>query len=473
MLKRASSSPLIKISLILALAISISFLLAACFPKGNTNTDRPNIVLIVTDDQPIPTMKNMPTIQKELVEKGVTFTNAFVTTPLCCPSRASILTGLYVHNHKVYSNRVPDGGAPAFDDKSTLPLWLQKAGYRTALIGKYLNAFDVMPEGYIPPGWDDWQVFIDKDPNKDFYYGYTFSDNGKTVKYGLSPKDYSTDVLTQKAVDFIQSSGDQPFFLELSYYAPHQPYISADRHQDLFKTYTNGFERYRPQNLLEQDVSDKPQWVQEIEPQTTDYIDKVYERAMRTLMSVDEGVGRVLAELDRRGIRDNTLVIYMSDNGMSLGDNRVFGKACPYDACIHVPLVVSYPDKITASRVDPNLVLNIDIAPTLTDLAGIPGASHYDGQSFLPLLSDPNYKWRDGFLIEQYQTDEDEGGMTALVPSYDGFRTHQWKYVQYATGERELYDLLNDPFEMNNLSAQPQYEETMQMLAARIKEIKP
>lgn len=462
-----------KISLILALAISVSFLLAACFPAGNTNVSKPNIVLIITDDQPIPTMKYMPTIQKELVEKGVTFTNAFVTTPLCCPSRASILTGLYVHNHKVYSNRQPDGGAPAFDDKSALPLWLREAGYRTALIGKYLNAFDAMPEGYIPPGWDEWAVFIDKDPNKDFYYGYTFSDNGKTVAYGFSPKDYSTDMLTQKAVDFIKSSGGQPFFLILSYYAPHQPYISADRHHGLFKTYTGGFERYRPANLLEQDISDKPQWVQEIEPQTTDHIDNVYERAMRTLMSVDEGVGHVLAELDQRGIRDNTLVIYMSDNGIALGDNRVFGKVCPYDACIHIPFVVSYPAKITASRLDTNLILNIDIAPTLADLAGVPDVSRFDGQSFLPLLSDPYHKWRDGFLIEHYQTDEDEGGMTALVPGYVGFRTHQWKYVQYATGERELYDLLNDPFEMNNLSAQPQYEETMRTLAARIDAIRP
>ncbi|MCJ7434138.1 MAG: DUF4976 domain-containing protein, partial [Anaerolineales bacterium] len=144
-----------------------------------------------------------------------------------------------------------------------------------------------------------------------------------------------------------------------------------------------------------------------------------------------------------------------------------------YDICIHVPFVISYPDKITASRVDPSLILNIDIAPTLADLAGIPDISNFDGQSFLKLLSDPTAVWRDGFLIEQYQDAEEEGGMTALVPSYVGFRTKEWKYVEYETGERELYNLLDDPFELSNLAAQSQYEQTMNDLSARAHVIRP
>lgn len=470
MQKRTRVHQIAFILFLMVFSVSSSSALAGCSQRGGT--DKPNIVLIITDDQPLPSMQYMPVVQKELVDKGIIFSNSYVTTPLCCPSRASILTGLYVFNHHVYSNRAPEGGAAAFNDKSTLPVWLKTAGYRTALIGKYLNGFDGITEGYIPPGWDDWQVFISKDRVRDFYYGYTFSDNGKTVQFGDAPEDYSTDVLTQKAVDFIGQSDGQPFFLMLSYYAPHQPYIFEDQYKDKFKTYAE-FERHRPQNFLEEDVSDKPQWVQEFEPPAKDYVDKVYERTLRTLMSVDAGVGEVVAALEKKGIRDNTLIIYMSDNGMALGENRVFGKACPYDGCIHVPLVVSYPDKIPASRVDPNLVLNIDIAPTLMELAGIPQASTFDGQSFLPLLGDPTHEWRDGFMIEQYQTDEDEGGMTALVPNYVGFRTAEWKYVEYVTGERELYDLLNDPFEMNNLASQSQYEQTMQMLSARIKEIRP
>ena len=190
-------------------------------------------------------------------------------------------------------------------------------------------------------------------------------------------------------------------------------------------------------------------------------------------MAVDDSVGQVTAALDDEGIRDNTLIIYMSDNGMALGDNSIFGKACPYDICIHVPFVISYPDKITASRVDPSLILNIDIAPTLADLTGIPDASTFDGQSFLKLLSDPASAWRDGFLIEQYQDAEEEGGMTALVPSYVGFRTKEWKYVEYETGERELYNLIDDPFELDNLASQSQYEQTMQDLSARAHAIRP
>ena len=447
----------------------LTSVLSSC--SARKQTDRPNIIIILTDDQPIPTLQYMPNLQKELIAKGASFSNAYVTTPLCCPSRSSILTGLYVHNHGVRSNRAPLGGATAFKDISTLPVWLQSAGYRTALIGKYLNDYESLPEGYIPPGWNEWHTFVSKDPNKDFYYGYTFNDDGKVTRHGAEPEDYSTDMLNKKAIDFIKQT-DGPFFLMLNFYAPHQPYISADRHKDLFKTDAE-VTHNRPKNFLEEDVSDKPAWVQEIDPQNPDYIDKVYERMLRTLMSVDDSVGQVVATLDQEGIRDNTLIIYMTDNGMALGENRVFGKACPYDTCIHIPFVVSYPDKISASRVDPNLILNIDIAPTLTDLAGIPNISTYDGQSFLKLLSDPASAWREGFLIEQYQDDPEEGGMTALVPSYIGYRTKEWKYVEYETGEHELYDLLNDPFELNNLSAQPQYEQTMQDLAARAHAIRP
>jgi arylsulfatase A-like enzyme len=295
------------------------------------------------------------------------------------------------------------------------------------------------------------------------------------TQYGDEPEDYSTDVMSKKAMDFIRQS-DGPFFLLLSFYAPHQPYISADRHKDLFKTDAE-LARYRPENFLEKDVSDKPAWVQEIDPQNPGqdpaYIDKVYQRILRTLMAVDDSVGQVVAALDNEGIRDNTLIIYMSDNGMALGDNSIFGKACPYDTCIHVPFIISYPDKITASRVDPNLILNIDIAPTLVDLAGIPNISNFDGQSFLKLLSDPASAWRDGFLIEQYQDAEEEGGMTALVPSYVGFRIKEWKYVEYETGERELYNLIDDPFELDNLAAQSQYEQTMNDLSARVHAIRP
>ena len=152
-------SKLLLIFFLLVFSLPLSGSLAGCSsPTAQPRSDKPNIILILTDDQPYQTMQYMPTVQKELVAKGVNFTNAYVTTPLCCPSRSSILTGLYVHNHGVKTNRIPLGGATVFDDSSTLPVWLQSAGYRTALMGKYLNDYDALPEGYIPPGWDEWDA---------------------------------------------------------------------------------------------------------------------------------------------------------------------------------------------------------------------------------------------------------------------------------------------------------------------------
>lgn len=453
------------ISLLLILVGSI----IGCSPSApQTRSDKPNIIIILTDDQPYHSIQYMPNVQKELVSKGVNFTNAYVTTPLCCPSRASILTGLFAHNHNVKTNRAPIGGATVFDDSSTLPIWLQNAGYRTALMGKYLNDYDALPKGYIPPGWDEWDVFVKKDVDKDFYFGYTINDNGEVVQYGSDSRDYSTDVLSNKAVDFIHENSNGPFFLMLTVYSPHQPYMAADRHKDLFKVYDDTFLPYNPPNYFEEDISDKPAWLNSYEPQTKDYIEKVYQRMLRSLMGVDDAVGKVAAALDKEGIRDNTMIIYMSDNGFALGDHRLIGKACPYDICIHVPLVVSYPDKISASRVDSSTVLNIDIAPTLTELIGIPDISTFDGQSFLPVLTNPAVQFRDGFLIEQYQDDSEDRGMTSLVPAYVGFRTNEWKYVEYETGEQELYDLKTDPYEMNNLIGQPGYDDVIIKLKEQI-----
>lgn len=448
--------------------------LAACSsPEAQPRPDKPNIVIILTDDQPYQTLQYMPNVQRELVAKGIDFTNAYVTTPLCCPSRASILTGQYAHNHGVKTNRSPFGGATVFDDSSALPVWLKTSGYRTALIGKYLNDYNALPEGYIPPGWDEWDAFVLKDADKDFYYGYTLNENGKIVRYGFNSEDYSTDVLTGKAVEFIHENAGAPFFLMLNVYSPHQPYLAADRHKDLFKAYDDAFARYDPPNYFEVDLSDKPAWLNSYEPQSPEYVEKVYQRMLRSLMSVDDAVGAVAAALDQEGIRNDTIIIFMSDNGFAVGDHRLTGKACPYETCIHVPFVVSYPRKITLPRADSNMILNIDIAPTLVELAGGTGISTFDGQSFLLLMENPSAPWRDGFLIEQYQDDGEDRSMTSLVPAYVGFRTDEWKYVEYETGERELYNLLNDPYEMNNLALQPEYELTMQELSARAHEIRP
>jgi arylsulfatase A-like enzyme len=439
-------------------------------PQPITRADKPNIIIILTDDQPYHTIQHMPTVQSELVEKGITFTNAYATTPLCCPSRASILTGQYVFHHGVQTNRQPNGGATVFDDSSTLPVWLQSAGYQTALMGKYLNDYDALPEGYVPPGWDEWDVFTQRDPNKDFYFSYSLNENGKIIKY--DDDDYSADVLRDKAVDFIQTNSQQPFFLLLSLYNPHQPYLSANRHKDLFKSYTDVFSAYQPPNYFEEDISDKPQWLNTFEPQEKDYVEKVYQRMLRSLMGADDAVASIVKTLEDENIRQNTILIFMSDNGFALGDHRLIGKACPYDICLHIPFVISYPDKIPASRTDPNLILNLDLAPTLMQFAGASTTSLIDGQSFASLITNPNESWRDGFLIEQYEDDGEERSMVSRVPAYVGFRTSEWKYIEYVTGEQELYNLLIDPYEMNNVASLPEYASVIQELQQRIKEIR-
>lgn len=440
---------------------------------GNMDSSKPNIILVLTDDQPPQTLAYMPNVQKELVAKGVTFNSAFVTTPLCCPSRASILTGQYVCHHEVKTNRAPEGGALKFKDDSTLAVWLHEAGYRTALYGKYLNGTNDLPEGYVPPGWDVWQAFSKRDPNLAFYYNYSLSENGKIVHYGRRASDYSTDLLTKRAVQFIEDSGDQPFFLMLSVFAPHETYQAADRHKNLFKTDAE-FTRYRPPSYFEADLSDKAGWVSRIKPANKDYVDHVYERILRSLMAVDDSVAVLVETLEKRRIRENTVIIFMSDNGVSMGENGIFGKNCGYDPCLHVPLVISYPPMTASARTDDRFALNIDIAPTILDLAGLPIPEMVDGLSLVPLLKGASSNWRDGFMIEHYQDkgDAEESGLAAIIPGYFAFRTREWKYIEYETGERELYDLLNDPFEMNNVAAQPMYEDILHVLQSQLDEIK-
>jgi N-acetylglucosamine-6-sulfatase len=446
--------------------------LTSCSKVDQPRVDKPNIIVILTDDQPDFSIQYMPTVQTELVQKGVTFSNAYVTTPLCCPSRASILTGLFAHHHGVLSNRAPAGGATAFNDVATIAVWLHDAGYKTALMGKYLNDYNELPEGYIPPGWDEWHTFMTSAPGQYFYFGYSLNENGKIVQYSADPKDYSTDVLSAKAVEFIDQNADQPFFLMINPTTPHQPYYAADRHRNLFTTYET-FSPYQPPNYFEADISDKPSWFEGLDFPTPDHVEGIYQRILRADMSVDDAVKQVVDALDENRIRDNTMIVYLSDNGMSLGNHRLIGKGCPYEECMHIPLVISYPDKITTPQVNSNFVLNIDLAPTFAELAGVPDISKFDGESFLPLLTDPNAPWRDGFFFEQFKDDIDGEGITVLVPSYVGFRTREWKFVQYETGTQELYDLVNDPYEMINIASQPGHEQVIEDMLMRIHQIRP
>lgn len=463
---------------ILALSGGILTFSPACSapPTGTGNQDlsRPNVLLITTDDQPLYSLEYMPIVQRELVQKGINFTRAYVTTPLCCPSRSSILTGLFVQNTGVLTNRPPNGGAPAFKkNDSTLGVWFQRAGYRTFMLGKYLNNIDMLPETFIPPGWDDYQIFWNRDktyPSPSFFYGYNFNENGNIVSYGDQPEDFSTDKLTQKAMDFITTAGEDPFFIWLSYYAPHYPYGFPERHKKLFTTDAD-WKPYWPPNFLEEDRSDKPDWLRTWKSIPTDMAFDNQQGMLRSLISADEGIGKIVDLLEKRKIRENTIIIFLSDNGMAFGEYHLIAKDCPYDVCLQVPFVVSYPNLIQSPRAESGFVLNIDIVPTLLELANIPVVDELDGMSFAPLLKDPSAPWRDWFFFEHYRDTEadDPSGLGTIIPSYWGIRSNEWKYVEYESGERELYDLLNDPYEMQNLASQPEYMEWMAQLSEQLK----
>ena len=424
----------------------------------------PNIILIVTDDQPYYTLEDMPVVWKELVGRGVNFTNGFVTTPACCPSRASILTGQYARNHGVLTNKGKMGGVFMFDDNSTLATWLHDSGYKTGFMGKYLNVYPALGrKGYIPPGWDEWQAFsgTDKKNGKGNYRGYKLNNNGEVIQYGYAEEDYSTVVLQNKAVNFIKQSVNDPYFLMLSYFGPHGPQNFLEKHK---KTFTPDDLTFLP-NFNEEDISDKPNWVQGLDEVAEDKAIKLGVNSLRSLAAVDEAVAEILHALEITGQSKNTVIIFLSDNGLAWGEHRWLGqKGCAYEECAKVPFVVYYPGITTAPRVDKRFALNIDLAPTIAEIAGAEVPDWVDGQSLMPLLKDSQSPWREGFILEHFQK-------AYRIPPYKALRTQEWKYVEYESGEFELYDMIHDPWELVNLAYQEEYQDILLTLSNSMKEL--
>ena len=280
----------------------------------------PNIVLFLTDDQRYDMLEHMPIVQRELVGRGINFTNAYATTPLCCPSRASILTGLYASHHGVHRNAGKDGGWRRFDDTSTVATWLQGAGVRTMLLGKYLNLYS---SEKVPPGWSEWFGFWDEGPERK-YYDYTVNMNGTIRKYGDREEEYSTDTLARQAAGLLAMDTERPFFLYLSFDGPHGPAKPAKPDR---KTFTD-LPGQRLPSYNEEDVSDKPTWVQRLpllSPAEQQQYDKFRRDQILTLQAIDRAVESVVGALRSDGRLDNTWLVFMSDNGLSLGsiDSRV------------------------------------------------------------------------------------------------------------------------------------------------------
>jgi arylsulfatase A-like enzyme len=407
---------------------------------------KPNIVLIVSDDQSLDSLAAMPFLTSKPGGHWFEFTNAFDNTPLCCPSRATLFSGLYPHHHGVEHNT---GGA--FDDDSTVATWLQAAGYRTGLAGKYLNDYP-FGASFIPPGWSDWFANV----GTTGHYNYTMNDNGTNVSFGNAESDYHTDVVARRAKEFIETSGGQPFFLYAAPVAPHPPLVPPPRYSKTRITTT------RPPNFNEADVSDKPAWVATkplLTSQEASAQDASRAKQYRMVMAVDDLVRTVRQALADAGVLDETVIIFQTDNGTLFGEHRHEGKSCVYEECVRTPLFVRVP--WLDGGVDDRMVSSIDIAPTLADLAGVAPPDPVDGTSLRPLLEGAPVSWRSSLLLEHH----------AQIPSRPDFwaiRNHGWKYVELATGERELYDLAGDPYELVNVAGAPQHAGLQASMAAEL-----
>ncbi len=446
----------------ICIAALVALLGATTLLEESVSAARPNIVIVLTDDQRADATDHMETVHDRLARYGVTFENAFVSNSLCCPSRTTLLTGRYSHGTGVWSNRRPFGGWATFRklgaERRTIAVALRAAGYRTSFVGKYLNGYVGKT---IPPGWDEWRSFS----YGWGYFGYTLNLNGKLMRYGRSPKDYSTDVLARLASDFIRRSAtsSRPFLLFFAPAAPHSPATPAPRHAHIHL----GLEPFWSPSFGE-DISDKPRYMQRSPQDFTQSGQDFRVHQYRSLLAVDEAVDRLLNALRDTGKLHNTVVVFTSDNGVEWGEHGfpAARKSVPHEASIRVPLVVRYDPLTRSRRTDRHLVTNLDIAPTLASLAGIRFGAQ--GLSLAPLLKGrPNAAWRKQFLVENM------GGETAAagIPTYCGVRTERFLYALYATGEHELYDLDADPYQLANLAGDRSSRPARRLLLRRVRRL--
>lgn len=405
-------------------------------PDRPDRLGRPDVLLVVTDDQRQDTVRHMPRVQRLLVDRGTTFTRAQVPTPLCCPSRASLLTGLYAHDTGVFSNGRPDGGWWAFHEQGheqrTVVGALHAAGYRTGLFGKYFNAYARWSApSHRPPGWDHFLTFRTL-RRSGSYFGYRLSDGRR---HGSGTAAYSTDVLARAAERFVRATPrNQPLFVYFAPYAPHAPSVPAPRHAG---AWTDRLPRHRPVSATE-DVEDKPAWVRRLTAPTQASVDTARARQQESLMAVDEAVGGLVQALADTGRLSNTLVVYLSDNGLLLGEHHIMGKGAPYAEALSVPLVVRWDGRVQASRTDDRLALNLDVPATIAEAAAVRFPT--DG---LSLLAGHD---RRGFVLEGAADPK------LARPAFCGWRTAEWTYVRWATGEEELYSQRGDPHQLRNLA---------------------
>ena len=411
---------------VVVVAACTGLLLLAGPIHAKAEVQRPNIVLIMTDDQTLDSLPVMRNLLSYPHGSWINFTNAFASHSICSPSRATLLTGQYSQTHGVLGNTM----GRKLDDDTTLAVWLDDAGYRTGLIGKYVHSY--------PSGGPDGQSSV---PGWDYFYN----------------RAAGVDVTTDRAVNFI-TDADSPFFLWLAYRAPHKPAKPPARYQsaDVYIPPVNP-------NFDEADMSDKPKQMQRrprLSQQQIAWTQSERLASQRELLAIDDGVQRVVDTLDDLGELDNTLIIFISDHGFSFGAHRRINKQCPYDECSRVPLLMRFPGQ-NGNRQEDHVVSNVDLAATIAEYAGVTPYIPQDGRSLMPLLTHQAVDWEDAILIGQ--------------PRYAGaqytVRVPGWVYSEYFNGEKELYDMVNDPYELDNLANFPPYAEQQALLAAKLHDL--
>jgi N-acetylglucosamine-6-sulfatase len=441
----------------------------SCEPGVRPTSGPPNIVVVITDDQTREQMRTMPQTQALLADRGVTFRNMVVNDSNCCPSRVTFLTGQQSRHHGVLWNTPPTGGFAAFEDQdTTLPVALQNAGYRTGYVGKYLNRFgERVPDDRVaPPGWTDFRALVW--PAESVYYGAAFFDNGAITESG--PDEYVTHEITERALEMIDDFADSgdPFFVVLGHVAPHSPSgipLSdvipgqlirqlADRGTEPAVAEPRYVGRFAAEPLPaspsfnEADVSDKAP-VNRRRPLDDDAIQAITDRyrgALESLLSVDDSMAAVVAELERTCTREQTYIVYTSDNGFFYGEHRLpFGKYLPYRPSRSVPLVIAGPGTPAGASVD-SVVSNVDLAPTIAELADATLLREPDGISLVPWLTEGRGAERGRAVYLEGHAPEGR-----LIIPFDAVYTGNELYVELSNGDREYYDLVTDPDEEENL----------------------
>ncbi len=432
------------------------------------NTSRPNFVFILADDLDKDSISYMPKLQSLVASQGASFSNYTFNIALDSPSRATLFRGQYGHTTQILSNGAETGGFGMFhrlgEDRSTLATWLHDSGYQTTLIGKFMDEYPgkTVPTTFIPPGWDEWYAKITEGTAG---FNYKLNENGHLKSYGNKENAYETDVLANKSVAFIQKKAKEksPFFLFIAPSSPGQP-APALRHQNLF---TN-LKAPRTEAFNENNVSDKPEWIRSL-PKLSDLaiknIDSLYVKRLQSLQAIDELVEKIIVNLEKNGQLKNTYIIFTSDNGYHMGQHRLApGENTAYAEDISGPLLIRGPG-IKSGKIITSIVGNTDIAPTIADLAQAKFPSFVEGQSFVNLiikrplaavatefnLSGEKPKERDSYLLEQGKCiDQSDNPNSPCPPAFVGVRTKEDVYIEYSSGDKELYNLTENPNQLEN-----------------------